>query len=188
MSLQELRRFDPDSLREFLGEGLSDSECRELLEYASDLQRIEHADFIAREAQAISLSMGDYAEWLAEEIEGADLISEMISEHRRRGMLCLSELQRRERMKRLPKNARFRDFRAEYEELQRNGIAIISTYTELTKRGKEFMGRCIFHDDHTPSLRVNAEHGLWYCFGCGVGGNIRDFIQSAERAGARIAA
>ncbi len=48
---------------------------------------------------------------------------------------------------------------------------------EIRKAGSEYMGLCPFHDDHSPSLSVNAEKGVWHCFGCGKSGNYHSFLE-----------
>jgi len=48
---------------------------------------------------------------------------------------------------------------------------------ELHKAGSEYMGLCPFHDDRNPSLAVNAEKGVWHCFGCGKSGNYYSFLE-----------
>jgi hypothetical protein len=52
--------------------------------------------------------------------------------------------------------------------LERQGFTI-------TRKGKESFTLCPFHDDHHPSMRVNAEKGTWYCDPCGIGGSVIDF-------------
>lgn len=180
MSLQELQEFTPAALCEYLGQGLTDAQCAAYLEYAADLKKIEHADFIAREIQAYELSIESLFGWLQEGIEGADLCAELVADGYRRKNLCLSELQRRERLKRIPKRAQYRDYQKEFEDMQRRSVEIIGTYTTLRKIGKEYSGVCIFHNDKTPSLRVNDAKGLWYCHGCGKGGNVYSFVKLAE--------
>jgi len=41
---------------------------------------------------------------------------------------------------------------------------------ELKKSGKDWLGRCPFHEDATASLVVTPAKNLWHCFGCGIGG------------------
>ena len=48
---------------------------------------------------------------------------------------------------------------------------------ELRQAGSEYMGLCPFHDDRNPSLAVNAEKGVWHCFGCGKSGNSYSFLE-----------
>ncbi len=57
---------------------------------------------------------------------------------------------------------------------------IISSYVELKRRGKNFVGLCPFHGEKTPSFSVNNENGFFYCFGCGVGGDVITFIMKRE--------
>ena len=59
-------------------------------------------------------------------------------------------------------------------------IDVVSEYTNLKKSGKSYKGLCPFHDEKTPSFNVSPEQQLYYCFGCGVGGNIFNFIMEIE--------
>ena len=52
----------------------------------------------------------------------------------------------------------------------------LSKYLDLIQRGNSFVARCPFHKEKTPSFSINDEKGLFYCFGCGAGGNILNFI------------
>ena len=49
---------------------------------------------------------------------------------------------------------------------------------ELTRRGKEYWARCVFHDEKTPSLAFNPEKGVYHCHGCGAGGDVLDFAMA----------
>ena len=55
-------------------------------------------------------------------------------------------------------------------------IDLISQHIELKKSGNSFKGLCPFHSEKTPSFFVNPEKKLFYCFGCGAGGNVISFI------------
>ena len=44
-------------------------------------------------------------------------------------------------------------------------------------------GRCPFHDDHRPSLRVHPERNVWYCDPCGAGGDALAFVMRHEELG-----
>jgi hypothetical protein len=61
--------------------------------------------------------------------------------------------------------------------LQQRFIDLLTCHG-INIRGSRFTVRCIFHPDGTPSLSINVERGLFYCFGCGVGGGIRDFSRA----------
>ncbi len=50
----------------------------------------------------------------------------------------------------------------------------------LKKRGRNFMARCPFHEERTPSFNVNPEMGVFKCFGCGVGGDAFKFLMLTE--------
>ena len=54
---------------------------------------------------------------------------------------------------------------------------LISKYVQLEPRGNSHVGRCPFHEEKTPSFSVNDEKGLFYCFGCKVGGNAITFLK-----------
>lgn len=60
-------------------------------------------------------------------------------------------------------------------------VSVISRYVSLAKTGTSHKGRCPFHSDDTPSLVVNAQKGLWHCFGCGEGGDLFSFLMKIER-------
>lgn len=59
-------------------------------------------------------------------------------------------------------------------------VDIISQYTNLRKAGKNFMGRCPFHEERTPSFSVSQEKGVYHCFGCGKSGNVFNFIMDID--------
>lgn len=59
---------------------------------------------------------------------------------------------------------------------------LVSDHTELHGSNRRSLyGMCPFHDDSKPSLSVNAEEGLWYCFGCGAGGTVFDWVMAIDR-------
>ena len=57
----------------------------------------------------------------------------------------------------------------------------LSKYLELIPRGEGFVARCPFHNEKTPSFSINDQKGLFYCFGCGVGGNVFTFLTKYEK-------
>jgi DNA primase len=59
-------------------------------------------------------------------------------------------------------------------------VEIVGQYTELRKAGANYSGRCPFHEERTPSFSVNPTEKLYYCFGCGAGGNLFGFVQAKE--------
>ncbi len=59
-------------------------------------------------------------------------------------------------------------------------VEIVGHYTQLKKSGANFMGRCPFHEEKTASFSVNPAEKLYYCFGCGEGGNLFSFVQRKE--------
>jgi len=59
-------------------------------------------------------------------------------------------------------------------------VAVVSEYTQLRRVGRRWNGLCPFHVERSPSFSVNAEEGLYYCFGCGVRGDVITFVQEKE--------
>ena len=63
----------------------------------------------------------------------------------------------------------------------RNDIEnVISQYSVLKRKGKNLVGLCPFHSEKTPSFTVYPENGSFYCFGCGVGGDVITFTGLIE--------
>lgn len=85
---------------------------------------------------------------------------------------------------------------------QRNDVVdIISSYVNLKRGGSNYVGLCPFHNEKTPSFSVSPGKQMYYCFGCGAGGNVFTFLmeyenltfvealeQLAERAGMELPA
>ncbi len=64
---------------------------------------------------------------------------------------------------------------------QRNDIvSVVSGYVKLQRRGSSYFGLCPFHSEKTPSFSVNPDKQLYYCFGCGAGGSVFNFIMEYE--------
>lgn len=59
-------------------------------------------------------------------------------------------------------------------------VDIVSEYVALKKNGKNHVGLCPFHSEKTPSFTVNHEKQIFYCFGCGAGGNVFTFLMKQE--------
>ena len=57
-----------------------------------------------------------------------------------------------------------------------NLVDIASLYVHLRRNGSDYVARCPFHNEKTPSFHINEDKQLFYCFGCGAGGNIFDFV------------
>ena len=59
-------------------------------------------------------------------------------------------------------------------------VEVISDYIKLKRQGKNFVGLCPFHQEKTPSFSVNREKNLYYCFGCGAGGDSFSFLMDID--------
>lgn len=63
----------------------------------------------------------------------------------------------------------------------RNDITeVASSYVNLKRHGRNMVGLCPFHGEKTPSFNIYTENGSFYCFGCGVGGDVITFIMKIE--------
>ncbi|MEY8337081.1 DNA primase [Lachnospiraceae bacterium 62-35] len=63
----------------------------------------------------------------------------------------------------------------------RNDIVdVISGYVRLTKKGSNYFGLCPFHNEKSPSFSVSSSKQMYYCFGCGAGGNAITFVMEYE--------
>ncbi len=68
------------------------------------------------------------------------------------------------------------------EEIRVNNdiVDVISEYVKLEKKGKNYFGRCPFHNEKTGSFSVEPVKQIFHCFGCGKGGNVIHFIMAIE--------
>ncbi|MDO4522204.1 MAG: DNA primase [Eubacteriales bacterium] len=63
----------------------------------------------------------------------------------------------------------------------RNDIVdVVGSYVKLQKKGSNYFGLCPFHNEKSPSFSVSRSKQMYYCFGCGKGGNVFTFIQEYE--------
>jgi DNA primase len=60
-------------------------------------------------------------------------------------------------------------------------VRVIGEYVSLRKSGQNFMGRCPFHAEKTPSFAVHPVKQIYHCFGCGVGGDVFKFVQEMDK-------
>jgi DNA primase len=59
-------------------------------------------------------------------------------------------------------------------------VEVVSARTQLRRSGARWTGLCPFHDEKTPSFSVNPADKLYYCFGCGKGGDVISFVRETE--------
>ena len=63
----------------------------------------------------------------------------------------------------------------------RNDIVdVISGYVKLQRKGSSYFGLCPFHNEKSPSFSVDGNKQMFYCFGCGEGGNVFSFLMKYE--------
>ena len=62
-------------------------------------------------------------------------------------------------------------------------VGVISQYVQLRREGQRWKGLCPFHDEKTPSFSVNANEGVWYCFGCQARGDVITFVRDVKHLG-----
>ncbi len=60
-------------------------------------------------------------------------------------------------------------------------VDVVSDYVTLKRSGQNYFGLCPFHQEKTPSFSVNPAKQIFYCFGCGAGGNVFSFIMRIEK-------
>ena len=66
-------------------------------------------------------------------------------------------------------------------------MEVVSRYTDLRNTGKEFADSCPFHEARNPSLRVNREKQVFFCFSCQRRGDVLEFVMEAEKMTTREA-
>ena len=59
-------------------------------------------------------------------------------------------------------------------------VRVAEERTALRKAGTQYTGRCPFHEERTPSFSVDPSKGLYYCFGCGKGGDVFTFVRETQ--------
>ncbi|MCF2680148.1 DNA primase [Faecalicatena contorta] len=59
-------------------------------------------------------------------------------------------------------------------------VDVISGYVKLQKKGSSYFGLCPFHNEKSPSFSVSRQKQMYYCFGCGAGGNVITFLMEYE--------
>jgi DNA primase len=76
--------------------------------------------------------------------------------------------------------ARFTDETKERVKQAADIVEVVSPYTELVRRGKDLWGLCPFHEERTPSFKVNPQDKLYFCFGCQASGDVFSFVEEKE--------
>jgi DNA primase len=61
-------------------------------------------------------------------------------------------------------------------------VRVVGEYVRLKKTGKDFSGLCPFHQEKTPSFTVSPLKQIFYCFGCGKGGDVFNFVMDIEKS------
>ena len=71
---------------------------------------------------------------------------------------------------------------AERVKQQADIVRVVGEYVRLKKTGKDFSGLCPFHEEKTPSFTVSPLKQIFYCFGCGKGGDVFNFVMDMEKS------
>src|SRR6202049_1399374 len=71
---------------------------------------------------------------------------------------------------------------AEKVKQQADIVRVVGEYVRLKKTGKDFSGLCPFHQEKTPSFTVSPIKQIFYCFGCGKGGDVFNFVMDMEKS------
>ena len=61
-------------------------------------------------------------------------------------------------------------------------VEVISGYVRMQRKGSSYFGLCPFHNEKSPSFSVSPNKQMYYCFGCGAGGNVITFLMEYENA------
>jgi DNA primase len=77
--------------------------------------------------------------------------------------------------------ARIKDSSVEEVRAAVDMVELVSARTQLRRVGGRYTGRCPFHEERTPSFSVNPQDKLYYCFGCGAGGDAITFVRETEQ-------
>lgn len=64
--------------------------------------------------------------------------------------------------------------------LRNDIVDVIGSSVRLTRKGSSYFGLCPFHNEKSPSFSVSPSKQIFYCFGCGVGGNVISFVMKYE--------
>lgn len=75
---------------------------------------------------------------------------------------------------------RYSDDIIEEVRMKNDIVDVISQYVKLTRKGSSYFGLCPFHNEKSPSFSVTPSKQMYYCFGCGAGGNVYTFIMEYE--------
>ena len=75
---------------------------------------------------------------------------------------------------------RYSDDIIEEVRMKNDIVDVISQYVKLTRKGSSYFGLCPFHNEKTPSFSVTPSKQMYYCFGCGAGGNVFTFVMEYE--------
>ena len=59
-------------------------------------------------------------------------------------------------------------------------VDVVSSYVKIQKKGASYFGLCPFHNEKSPSFSVSGTKQMFYCFGCGAGGNVFTFLMKYE--------
>lgn len=169
-------------------EALKGDERLELKEYAARLRKMPSDDVVTEWGYRDSViqQLGEFVKEGIEDVETNSFIAYQVQDQCRRRDVCAADIDRRRKLQTLPGGVAVGiDPTLIHEIKARVDLrALIEGFgISLKQRGKEFIGRCPFHDDRDPSLHVNVAKGLWHCFGCQTGGDAIAFLMRRDSIG-----
>ena len=64
--------------------------------------------------------------------------------------------------------------------LRNDIVDVVGSCVKIQKKGSSYFGLCPFHSEKSPSFSVSPHKQMYYCFGCGAGGNVISFVMNYE--------
>ena len=174
-------------------EGLSEAERAERAEYAARLRRMPLFD-VMTEGAYYEGQLEELGEMLLREDAGGGepqeaengaedgqlaFVGYLVAEYRWKRDAVFAEKESRQRRRWIPMPGAVAVDPAWVQNVKER-VSLVDLIeesgVELKKAGREYWGRCPFHEEKTPSFHVNAEKGVYYCHGCRAQGDVISYL------------